>query len=244
MVNAKLAISGYHRFHRSAKGTRIMSEVSINDTADSARSFEEMRGAQRFTLLIRTAKLVGEGGEFLCIIRDVSATGLRLRLFHALPAAAHMALELANGEVYFVERVWERDSHAGFRFAAPIDVAAFIAEVSPYPRRQLRLRLSFPAVLTCAGAASVASVRDLSPQGMRIETMRFLAIGQRVKLEGDRFPATLAKVCWRSGQDYGLAFEEVFTLEALAVLAADLQGGAERSQHQAGRKSIASPFMQ
>ena len=45
-----------------------------------------MRGAQRFTLLIRTAKLVCESGEYLCVIRDVSSTGVRLRLFHDLPA--------------------------------------------------------------------------------------------------------------------------------------------------------------
>ena len=200
-----------------------MHEPVTGDKAASARSFEEMRGAQRYTLLIRTAKLVCESGEFLCIIRDVSATGLRLRLFHALPADAHMALELANGEIYFIERVWERDSHAGFRFAAPIAVAAFIAEVSPYPRRQLRLRLSFPAVLACDGQAGVATVRDLSPQGARIETARFLAIGQKVRIEGEGFPAVPAKVCWRSGAEYGLAFDQLFTLEGLAVLAAGLQ---------------------
>lgn len=200
-----------------------MNSAQTNDCPSQQPAYEEMRGAQRFTLLIRTAKLVSDSGEYLCIIRDVSATGVRLRLFHDLPADRRMALELANGEVYFVERVWERDSHAGFRFATPIQVEAFIAEVSPYPRRQTRLRVQFPAVLSAEGAASVGTVRDISPQGARIETARYLAIGQRVKLEGDGFPATLAKVCWRSGPDYGLAFEQVFTLEALAKLAAALQ---------------------
>ena len=207
-----------------------MNQPSIPAETASQRAFEDMRGAQRFTLLIRSAKLVGESGEYLCIIRDVSETGVRLRLFHDLPAETRMALELANGEVYFIERVWERDSHAGFRFAAPIDVQAFIAEVSPYPRRQLRLRLQFPAVLTAGVQASVATVRDLSPQGARIETARFLALGQRLKLEADGFPAIMAKVCWRNGSDYGLAFEQVFTLEALAVLAARLQENAALPQ--------------
>ena len=206
-----------------ATEANAMNQPSISAETVQARAFEDMRGAQRFTLLIRTAKLVGESGEYLCIIRDVSETGVRLRLFHALPDDTRMALELANGEVYFIERVWERDSHAGFRFAAPIDVQAFIAEVSPYPKRQMRLRLQFPAVLTTGVQASVATVRDLSPQGARIETARYLALGQRLKLEGDGFPAVMAKVCWRNGSDYGLAFEQVFTLEALAVLAARLQ---------------------
>jgi hypothetical protein len=209
-----------------AKDKATMNHAVNSDGESPQRSFEEMRSAQRFTLLIRTAKLVRESGEYLCVIRDVSATGVRLRLFHDLPADTHMALELANGEVYFIERVWTRDSHAGFRFSAPIDVEAFIAEVSPFPRRQPRLRITFPVALTAEGQASVATVRDLSTQGARIESLRFLAIGQQIRLEGEGFPATIAKVCWRSGPDYGLVFEQVFQLEQLAVLAAQLQRGA------------------
>lgn len=203
-----------------------MNHASISDSQARQHSFEEMRGAQRFTLLIRTAKLVSESGEYLCVIRDVSSTGVRLRLFHDLPADTRMALELANGEIYFIERVWERDSHAGFRFAAPIDVEAFIAEVSPFPRRQPRLRITIPVVLIGESQASVATVRDISTQGARIETQRYLAIGQKVRLEGDGLPATVAKVCWRSGADYGLVFEQVFQLEQLAVLADQLQRAA------------------
>ncbi len=202
-----------------------MKQAAINSEPDAQRSFDELRGAQRFTLLIRTAKLVGECGEFLCIIRDVSETGVRLRLFHPLPTSdKRVALELANGEIYFIERIWERDGHAGFRFAAPINVEAFIAEISPFPRRQPRLRVQFPAALSCDGRASVVRVRDISPHGARIELTRFLAIGQRVKLEGEGFQAIIANVCWRSGADYGLAFEQVFALETFARLAAQLQG--------------------
>jgi hypothetical protein len=200
-----------------------MNQMRNTARLQPVRSFEEMRGAQRYTLLIRTAKLVCESGEFLCIIRDVSETGVRLRLFHDLPQGTRMALELSNGEHYFIERVWERDSHAGFRFAAPIDVHAFIAEVSPYPRRLMRLRLQFPVLLTADGQTNAATICDLSTQGGRAECSRFLAIGQRVKLQGDGFALNMAKVCWRSGNAYGLAFEQVFTLEALAVMAAQLQ---------------------
>ncbi len=186
--------------------------------------YEEMRGAQRFTLLIRTAKLVCERGEYICIIRDVSETGVRLKLFHALPADRRMALELANGAVYFIESVWEQGGHAGFRFSAPIDVHGFIAEVSPYARRQLRLRVDFAAAVAVDGEAVEARVTDLSQNGARIECGHHLAVGQRVKLVAEGFPPVIARIAWRSSPEYGLAFEEVFTLEALAVLVAGRQG--------------------
>lgn len=184
---------------------------------------EGQRRAQRFSLLIRTAKLVCESGEFLSVIRDVSVTGVRLKLFHRLPADRHLALELANGEVYFVEKVWERDGHAGFRFAAPIDVHAFIAEVSPFPRRQVRLRMRIDAAIAAQGLSADALLRDLSQRGAGIETGRQLAIGQPVKLEVEGLPKIMAKVAWRTGKLCGLAFEQVFTLDELARLAAALQ---------------------
>jgi hypothetical protein len=147
---------------------------------DVQPSAEELRSAPRFTLLIRSAKLVCEGREYLCVIRDVSASGLRLRIFHPLPQVTHFELELATGDRFPLERVWESPDHAGFRFADWIDVKDFIAEASPYPKRALRLKLDFPATITADGAAAHASVRDLSREGARIETTLPLAIRQKV----------------------------------------------------------------
>ena len=41
----------------------------------------EARGAERYTVLLRTAKLIAGGAEYLCVLRDISATGVKLRLF-------------------------------------------------------------------------------------------------------------------------------------------------------------------
>lgn len=183
----------------------------------------EQRGAERFALLIRTAKLVTEQGEFLCVVRDVSATGVRLKLFHALPPVDRMALEQANGEFHFIEKVWEADGHAGFRFAAPIDVHAFIAEASPWPRRPVRLRVRLPGLLHADGGASAVWLNDLSQAGGRIECPRHLAVEQRVKLEVAGLPPLIANVCWRSSPDYGLVFQQAFALADLARLTARLQ---------------------
>ena len=43
---------------------------------------------------MRTAKLVVDGREYLCVLRDASATGVKLRLFHPMPAGDAIALEL------------------------------------------------------------------------------------------------------------------------------------------------------
>lgn len=190
-------------------------------------SVEELRSAPRFTLLIRSAKLTCEAGEYLCIIRDVSASGVRLRIFHTLPPVQTFQLELASGERFEIERVWEAKDHAGFRFADWIDVKDFIAEASPYPKRALRLRVEFPATIDVDGGAAQALVRDLSREGARIETTMPLAIRQKVKLSARGLPPIIGNVCWRSSAAYGLVFQQVFTFEELAKLAAQLQPAAQ-----------------
>lgn len=196
-------------------------------------NFPEMRGAQRYTLLIRTAKLVCESGEYLCVVRDVSETGVRLKLFHALPADRRMALELANGAVYFIECVWEREGHAGFRFSAPIDVQDFIAEVSPWPKRQIRLQMNLEASLHLDGEVFPARLCDLSQQGARVRFFRPLPLSRRVRLDAAAMPSRMAVVRWRNGEEHGLAFDEVFSLDSFASLAARLQRpAAHHSSHK------------
>ena len=186
-------------------------------------SVEDLRSAPRFTLLIRSAKLICEYGEFLCIIRDVSASGVRLRVFHKLPPVERFELELSTGETYALDRVWEAADHAGFRFADWIDVKDFIAEASPYPKRALRLRVEFPAQIEADGQQAQAQVRDLSREGARIETTLPLAIRQKVKLSAKGLQPIIGNVCWRSTGAYGLVFQQVFNFEQLAALAARLQ---------------------
>ena len=49
-------------------------ELYMDDNASSTGP--EQRAAPRFISLIRAAKLVCGQGEFVCVIRDVSATGV------------------------------------------------------------------------------------------------------------------------------------------------------------------------
>ncbi|MCB2061736.1 MAG: PilZ domain-containing protein [Novosphingobium sp.] len=194
-------------------------ENNQNGLSDPELHCEESRASPRFTLLIRSAKLVCGNGEYLCIVRDVSETGVRLRLFHPSPPEGPLTLELAAGDSFAVEKIWERGDHAGFRFANPIELKQFIAETGPYPKRPVRLRLEFPAIVTTDNGPSVAMVRNISRQGACIETSRLLALGQTVKLEADGLPELLATVCWRSSPAYGLVLQQVFTFEELAMLA-------------------------
>jgi hypothetical protein len=187
---------------------------SLSD--DGIRSHADQRAAPRFALLLRAAKLVGARGEYLCIVRDVSETGVKLRLFHSLAGIDGLALESATGERMALDLVWEYKGEAGFRFARPIDVQRFIAEASPYPKRPIRIALDLPARLSFGGTVLDVRLCNISRQGANIETVQHLALGQQLRLEAKHLPVFEATVCWRKRPGYGLVFRQLMGLEELA----------------------------
>ncbi|MBY0342952.1 MAG: PilZ domain-containing protein [Sphingomonadales bacterium] len=194
------------------------------------QSGAEQRAAPRFTLLIRAAKLVSAQGEFVCVIRDVSETGVSVRLFHALPGCKQYALHMPAGAIYEVARVWQRDNEAGFTFDAPVVVEKLVNESGEYPKRGLRLALCFPVTIKMLSGSVEAMVENLSQQGARLTCDRLLAIDQTVRMEmpdlSGKPREVRAKVRWRRDQQYGVVFDDTFTLGDFARLAALLQAPA------------------
>jgi len=185
---------------------------------------DELRAAPRFTLLLRTAKLIGAAGEYLCVVRDVSSTGISVRTFHALPEG-QLVLELPNGDRHPLDKVWENDGAAGFRFAGEVDVNRLIEGKGRFPKRGVRLHVQLPATISSLGGVHDAVVRNLSQQGARVEARSRFALDQRVQLELKGLPAIRAVVRWRKDHEYGLAFVDTFQFAELARLVATLQSG-------------------
>ncbi|MCT2397949.1 PilZ domain-containing protein [Novosphingobium mangrovi (ex Huang et al. 2023)] len=190
---------------------------------DNAENFDDKRAQPRVALLLRSAKLVGARGEFLCIVRDVSESGVKLRLFHPLVDVEDLWLEIATGERFSIAKIWEKEGEAGFRFVDAIDVERFIAEAGPHPKRPLRIELAYPAILSCAGSTFRATICDLSQQGAKIEAPQRLALGQSFRLESDILPEFDATVRWRREPFYGLVFRQRMSMSEFAEHVRQLQ---------------------
>lgn len=183
----------------------------------------DQRGAPRYASLIRSAKLVCGQGEFVCVIRDVSASGVSLRAFHALPTDENIALELQNGETYEISQVRTNGVEASYRFKRTVPVERLIRESWSFPKRQLRLNLAMPLTVSTLTQKAEACMLNLSQQGARIECDSVFAIDQIVRVENHHLPEIRSKVRWRRDANYGLAFDDVFSLRQFALLAARIQ---------------------
>lgn len=190
----------------------------------------DLRAAPRFTLLIRAAKLVSAQGEFVCVIRDVSETGVSVRLFHDLPVCQDFALHMPAGAVYEITRKWQRDNEAGFAFLEPVAVEKLVNESTEYPKRGLRLGLCFPVMISTLSGQFEAVVENVSQQGARMTCDRLLAIDQTVRVAAPGLAGETrevrAKIRWRRDKQYGVVFDDTFTLGEFARLAAQLQAPA------------------
>ena len=196
---------------------------SLPATADNTGASEgaELRRAERLTLLLRAAKLVCPSGEQLCILRDVSATGIKLRLFAPLPDGESFTLELGCGTAFAIELMWQEESHAGFSFAdGEIDLEPLINESGPFPKRSLRLRASLPIEITAGGVTRDAELRDISVEGARFDSEWRYAMAEQVRIAIPGFPEMTGRVRWRYGHGHGVVLARRFALDELARLVA------------------------
>ena len=190
---------------------------------DESFADTDQRAAPRYHSLIRAAKLVCGQGEFLCVVRDVSSTGIGLRTFHRLPTDPTLALELQNGETFELKEVRRNGFDGSYRFIKPITVERLIHESWNYPKRQLRLNICVPLTISSLAGKAEAVSLNISQQGARVECDHVFAIDQNVSIEGQEMNKIRAKVRWRRDSNYGLVFENTFSLRQFALAAAALQ---------------------
>lgn len=191
----------------------------------------EQRQAPRLTLLIRAAKLVANAGEFLVVVRDVSRDGLKVRTFHPLPPDADYSIELSSGERHPVEKVWENGEIKGFRFTNPVELEQLLAECPTGKRkRPVRLRMKQEVAVFSGAGRSEGLIVDISQHGACIVSHEYLAIDERIRIEGDVLPELAARVRWRRRPLYGLIFEQTFRFDELARLTARLRTASDSSR--------------
>jgi len=177
---------------------------------------DEKRTAGRVCNLIRPAKVVTPFGEFLCVIRDVSETGISLRIFHPLPDCPEMLIEQPNGDRYAVGLVWQNSDRAGFRFTGEADMDRILTHPDRFHKRPIRVAINAPVELTAGVQMVRAELLDISQQGAKIACDQLLAIEQRVKIRAPGLRETRAKVRWRRNGFLGLAIDDTFQFEELA----------------------------
>ncbi|MEL7197967.1 MAG: PilZ domain-containing protein [Pseudomonadota bacterium] len=197
------------------------------ESYDARPHSSEMRGATPHQTLIRPAKLITTQGEFVCVVRDVSRTSVRIRLFHPIPEEPQMALQMPAGSIYELFPVRKENGEASFRFIDEIDLAKFISEASEHPKRGLRFALFLPVHISAQDRSWEGVIENLSQRGARFACEGSFAIDQAIRLVGaegaESFTEVEAKIRWRRDDHYGVVFDDTFSLSDFARICVELQ---------------------
>ena len=195
----------------------------LDERDNAAGTPSERRQSERSSLLIQAAKLIAEQQEYICVLRDVSADGLKIRHFGEVPDCDHLEIGFANGETMPVELVWKDETHAGLRVRDETEPSHIVARShNTGARRKVRLKVDASAKASWAGRGADTTIRNLSQQGAAIECSELMARDQLIRLDIDGLSSIYAKVRWRRGSEYGLVFETTLSFEELAAATASI----------------------
>lgn len=183
----------------------------------------DQRGSPRLALLIRAAKIITETGEFLCVVRDASETGISVKLFHPLPQGGLLVLEMGSGDRFAITPVWTEEGKAGFRFDQPVSLDRLMETPSEFAKRPVRINLGVPCELNSLAGSVTAELCNISQQGALVRSPVRLALAQRVRLTAKCLPEVAARVRWRRDDAFGLVFQDTFQFAQLGQIIPAMQ---------------------
>jgi hypothetical protein len=182
------------------------------------RPLREQRSEARVVSVFRLAKLAGAVEE-LCLIRNISAHGVKLEVFSPKAVGDRVAVDFGDGRPHPAEVRWVRNDCIGLVFAETINVADTLASVpAPGDRRarRLRLPLELAAGLSLNRERSDCQLIDISQGGAKIRVQAPLAPGDRVGLDIAGLGTLAGSVRWVRDGHAGIAFAPTLPYRQLA----------------------------
>lgn len=175
----------------------------------------ERRRAIRHTTLFQIAKLCSAHSEELCILRDISDTGLRAEIYCRVQPAEIVTFEMRTGHRVSGRVVWARDNVIGVHFDALISVPEVLAHCSFDERlgrmRPPRIDVDMPGLILSGRDLIDVSIRNISQAGLKIICPQPLLTGSDVTVRLTGIGQRGAKVRWQREQDCGLQLLQPLT---------------------------------
>ena len=188
---------------------------SLDDDAPPQQQ-QRRRKSKRYLTLYRVGALtIGERRE-LCLIKNLSAGGMLIRVYSDIVPGTRLAVELKQGEPVAGTARWADKDSVGVTFDEPIDVLSLIALRSDGPRPRMP-RINVGCAATVREGAVVTRVRavNVSQGGLQVQSSVELPVGADVIVTLNGLAPEAAVVKWRDGDCYGLAFNRVLAITQL-----------------------------
>ena len=196
---------------------------SLSDAPPAADS--DRREGQRHMTLYRVGSILVEDRRELCLIKNISAGGMMIRLYCSIAEETPVTVELKSGQPVSGRISWTRDHHAGIAFDQPIDVIDILSASMDGPRpRMPRIETSCHATLRDGANALRVQTCDISQGGLKIRCETIVTPGSDVIVSLPGLDPQPGIACWNEHGYVGITFNRLLPL---GELVAWLQGQRE-----------------
>ena len=187
---------------------------SLSDAPPAADS--DRRDGHRHLTLYRVGSILVEARRELCLIKNISAGGMMIRLYCSIAVGTPVTVELKSGQPVNGKISWTRDQNAGIAFDQPIDVIDILSSSMDAPRPRMP-RIETQAYATLRDGTNVLRVRvcDVSQGGVKIACETIIARGSDVVLMLPGLEPQPGLACWVEGGFIGVSFNRLLPLAEL-----------------------------
>lgn len=191
---------------------------SLSDAPPAPSADADRRDGERHMTLYRVGSILVDERRELCLIKNISAGGMMIRLYCSIAEGTAVTVELKSGQPISGRIGWVRDHHAGIAFNQPIDVVDILSSTMEGPRpRMPRIETNGFAMLR--EGVNVLRVRtcDISQGGMKIESEAILPQGTDVIVTLPGLDPQPGITCWNDNGFTGITFNRLLPLGQLVA---------------------------
>jgi hypothetical protein len=181
--------------------------------------YPERRRKARQTTLYRVGVLHTARRPRLCVIRNISSTGMKARINGAIETGEAVAVEIVSDRRIPGRIVWSADGGFGMDFDREVDIREALAlpeRPGRPPRRSPRLPVDCMAMVRVGADMIFVTATHLSPGGVRLSPADRLAEGMEVGVMIEGLEPLRGVVRWCDGEGCGVAFLEPVAVPRLA----------------------------
>lgn len=192
----------------------------------------ERRRDVRHQAVFQVAKLKSDRLEELCMVRDVSPSGLKAEVYYPLEVGERVRITLRTEHAMVGRVVWTRDHLVGVEFDSAVPVLAMLAHCSVDDRiggiRPPRLDSDFQAFVRIDGREQELDVLNVSQAGMKINVPYVVPPGTRCDILIDMVGWREATVRWHRNGEAGILLAHPLSYGEFASWRQSLAGRTRR----------------
>lgn len=186
---------------------------SLSDAPPAPAGDSERRDGERVMTLYRVGSILVADRRELCLIKNISAGGMMIRLYCEIGDGTPVTVELKSGHPISGRISWIRDRNAGIAFDQPIDVIDVLSTAMEGPRpRMPRIEANCQATLREGASIVRAQACDISQGGLKVRTNNMFQAGAEVIVTLPGLEPQPGIACWSENGFAGITFNRLLPL--------------------------------